>query len=158
MEANAFFRVGGSALWQCNGDRFSLVSGNDIDCPSPLDSAFTLLNPSPTVKMGVSALASCNEPGCTAIVALAPSFHFVDGEQAFIGLPDGWTVQSEDFNIVDNIWTDPRNATVASIPEPPTFALFAVFAGFAAAFARRRTSPPTFPRCFPFSVPKIAEC
>ncbi|MGB5494496.1 MAG: hypothetical protein WBM97_08455, partial [Sedimenticolaceae bacterium] len=89
-----------------------------------------------SVKLDFAAMVSCSTTGCVAAVDASHSLGFADDGPAFLGLPDGWTVWSEDINIVDNRWIDPRASSeppAADVPTPATLPL--ILAGLAA-FAR----------------------
>jgi MYXO-CTERM domain-containing protein len=91
------------------------------------------------VKFDIGALVGCSATGCVSAVDASHSLSFAGGAPAFLGLPEGWTVWSEELNIVDNRWIDPRVPTKApsnGVPAPATAPL--VLAGLAAFTARRR--------------------
>jgi len=105
------------------------INGNDVgtarDTASP--SHMGWLNPASvagmttstgvlTIRMSLSAIASCQTAPCVSLVDASNSLGFMEGVPAFLGLAEGWTVQSTDFGIVDNLWTDPRITTVVPVP------------------------------------------
>lgn len=92
-----------------------------------------------TVKFDLAAIVSCSTTGCVSAVDASHSLGFVEGAPAFLGLPDGWSVWSQELNIADNRWTDPRTPSEppsADAPAPATLPL--ILAGLAAFAARRR--------------------
>lgn len=76
------------------------------------------------LSMTIKALAGCSG-FCDAHANGGSTLKFVTGEDAFLGVPDGWTIQSDDLNIVDNRWIDPT----ATVPVPAPLAMLAVAVG-----------------------------
>ncbi|MCP5143766.1 MAG: hypothetical protein H6978_02965 [Gammaproteobacteria bacterium] len=105
------------------------VNGNDVGTARDTASASNMgwLNPASvagmttstgvlTIRMSLAAIASCQAAPCVSLVDASNSLGFMEGVPAFLGLADGWTVQSTDFGIVDNLWTDPRVTSVVPVP------------------------------------------
>ena len=91
------------------------------------------------IMFDIGALVGCSKTGCVSAIDASHSLSFVGDAPTFLGLPEGWTVWSEELNIADNRWIDPRVQTEApwnGVPAPPTVAL--VLAGLAAVTVRRR--------------------
>ena len=87
------------------------------------------------VKFDIAAIVTCSTTGCVAEVDASHSLGFVEGAPAFLGLPDGWTVWSEDLNIVDNRWTDPRTSSPPPSGNVPAAATLPLSIAGLAAFA-----------------------
>lgn len=91
------------------------------------------------IQFDIGALVGCSATGCVSAIDASHSLSFAGDAPTFLGLPEGWTVWSEELNIADNRWTDPRVPTDApsnGVPAPTTVSL--VLAGLAAFTARRR--------------------
>lgn len=148
-----------SVVVSINGDAVdsqSLTGVSGLQTLGPANGATTGMFTSTgafEVKFDIAAIVTCSTTGCVAEVDASHSLSFVEGAPAFLGLPDGWTVWSEDLNIVDNRWTDPR---VTSAPPPPSADVPAAatlplsIAGLAAFAVRRRrpVSAVRGQRCF----------